>query len=330
MARFVAVRLAGLVGVLIVMIAVIFLLRQVVPGDPARALMGPTAPQEVVDAKRVELGLDDPVTVQFRRYVGELARGDLGESNRTRNPVTSDLADFVFASVELMGFALVAGVVMGMAFAIAQHLVRRAGPARFGLIAAASSPIFLTALVLLLIFWFRLGWLPGSGRIDGVPPDGPMGLYTIDAIVMGQPAMFFDALRHLLLPGVTLALPVAVAVGRTLHSSLVDVMRRDHIRTARSKGLHERQVLMRHALRNASTPVMAMVGLQVGLLFANLLIIEQIFAWPGLGLYTVQSLARSDLPAVLGVALVFGAAYVVINALVDVAQAWADPRVSLS
>lgn len=328
MLRFVLVRTAGLLVVVFAMVVGIFLLRQVVPGDPARAAVGPTAPQDVVEAKRAELGLDDQLSVQFGRYLRALSHGDLGQSIRTRNPVREDLAVALPASVELMAFALLGGVVLGGAFAFGQHLLPRLGALRLLLVGGASAPIFLTALLLLLLFWYRLGWLPGGGR--GGSADGPTGLMVVDGLLGGSPAAAWGALRHLILPATALALPMAVAIGRTLRSALATVLAQDHIRTARSKGLSEQRILLRHALRNASTAPLAMLGLQVGLLFANLLIVEQIFAWPGLGLYTVQALSRSDLPAVLGVSLLFGTAYVLLNALIDLAQAWADPRVGLS
>jgi len=197
-------------------------------------------------------------------------------------------------------------------------------------VGGASAPIFLLALLLLLLFWFRLDWLPGSGRLSIRDfSTGPTGILTLDGILIGRLDVTWDALLHLILPGLALALPIAVAVGRTLRSSLVNVLRQNYIRTAYSKGLTDARVVIRHAFRNASTAPLAMIGLQVGLLFANILIVERIFAWPGLGLYTVQALGSSDLAAVLGVSLVFGGSYVVINAVIDLLQAWADPRVTL-
>lgn len=330
MAQFVAVRAAGLVLVLLTMIALVFALQRIIPGDPARAIAGPTAPAATVDRVRSELGLDDPLPAQFGRYLAGLARGDLGESTRTNNTVVADLAANLPASLELMAVALMLGIAGGVGVAVLDRLLPRAGALRLGLVAAASAPLFFTAIVLLLAFWFWLPLLPSGGRSTLPDPGGPTGLLLLDGLVTGRPEVSADALDHLLLPGLTLSLPIAAAVGRTLRSSLAGVMRSDHIRTARSKGLSERRVLLRHGVRNASTAPLAMAGLQVGLLFANLLVVEQIFAWPGLGLYTTQSLGASDLPGVLGVALVFGVAYVVLNALVDVAQAWVDPRIGVA
>jgi ABC-type dipeptide/oligopeptide/nickel transport system permease component len=323
-------RALGLIVVLAAMILVIFLLRQVIPSDPARAAVGPNAPQSIVDAKRKELGLDDPIPTQFARYVGRIFHADLGSSTRTGDPVTTDLRHFLPASLELMIFAIVAGCTLGFSVAVSQTLWARAAPIRLVLLGGASAPVFLSGLLLLLLFWFKLGWFPGGGRTAIVDsPGGPTGFLTIDGLLHGRPHVTLDALRHLVLPGCTLAIPISVAFSRTLRSSLVTVMRQDYVRAARSKGLSEPEVVLRYGVRNASTATLSMIGLQIGLMFANLLIVEQIFAWPGVGLYTVQALSSSDLPAVLGVALLFGAAYVVLNAVVDLVQAWADPRVRL-
>lgn len=331
MVRFILVRSLGLLAVLLSMTLIIFLLQQVIPSDPARAAVGPNAPQELVAAKRQELGLDDPVFTQYTRYMSKLLQGDLGKSIRTKNPVSKDLLNFLPASFELMACATLLGVMLGIMLAFIQTLLPRVVALRLLFVSGASMPIFLMALLLLLLFWFKLDWLPGSSRLSiRDVSTGPTGLLTLDGLLLGRLDLTWNAMCHLLLPSLTLALPMMVAVGRTLRSSLVTVLRQNYIRTARSKGLTEFEVVVRHAVRNAATAPLAMVGLQIGLLFANILIVERIFSWPGLGFYTVQALSSSDLPAVLGVSLVFGGAYVIINTLVDLLQAWADPRVSLT
>jgi ABC-type dipeptide/oligopeptide/nickel transport system permease component len=328
--KFVVMRLAGLVLVLLAMTLAIFLLRQVVPSDPAQAAVGPNAPESVVRLKRIELGLDKPVYTQYFDYLGNVVHGDFGTSTRTLAPVSEDIRTYLPASLELMLAAILVAAVLAATLALGQTLLRRSGFLRIILLGGASAPIFLIAELLLLFCWFKLAWLPGGGR-TGLrdAPTGPTGLLTVDSVLAGRPDAFWDACLHLLLPAFTLALPMGVAVGRTLRSSLVGTLRQDYIRTARSKGLAEGQVLRRHALRNSATGALSMAGLQVGLLLANLLVVERIFAWPGLGAYTVESLGRSDLSAVLGVALVFGVIFIVTNTLVDLLQALADPRVAL-
>jgi ABC-type dipeptide/oligopeptide/nickel transport system permease component len=328
--KFVLMRLAGLVLVLLAMTLAIFLLRQVVPSDPARAAVGPNAPESVVRLKRIELGLDKPVYTQYLDYLGNVVQGDFGTSTRTLAPVSDDIRTYLPASLELMLAAILIAAVLAATLALGQTLLRRSGFLRVILLAGASAPIFLIAELLLLFCWFKLGLLPGGDRTSlADAPTGPTGLLTVDSVLAGRPDAFWDACLHLLLPAFTLALPMGVAVGRTLRSSLVGTLRQDYIRTARSKGLAEGNVLRRHALRNSATGALSMAGLQVGLLLANLLVVERIFGWPGLGSYTVESLGRSDLSAVLGVALVFGVIFIVTNTLVDLLQALADPRVAL-
>ncbi len=325
--RFVLNRFVGLIGVLAAMVFVLFLLRQVVPVDPARAAVGPNAPNAVVEAKRVELGLDRSIPVQFGRYLGDLSRGDLGTSVVTKNPVREDIAKALPATAELILASLVLAVVIGVVAAVLQSLLRAPGVVRWPLLVVASVPSYLLALGGLYFLWFKFGWLPSGSRADRFDlPDGPTGFLTLDAAVRGDGSLFVDAVRHLVMPATVLALPMAVAVARSMGSSLVDVLRSDYARTARSKGLSRRTVIMRHGLRNSAVSSLALGGLYFGLLLTNMLLVEQIFAWPGLGLYTSRAIGGSDLSAILGVALVLGAAYILVNALVEVGQVASDPR----
>jgi len=324
-------RTASLIGVLVAISITLFALQEIIPADPARAAVGANAPRMVVEAKRKSMGLDQPLVTRYWRYVSSVMHGDLGESVHTHNPVAEDLAHFIPASMELVLAALILGIVFGGALALAQSGYPRFGGAlRLALIAATSAPIFLVGLLLLALFWYRLGWLPGGGRI--APDDfrlGPTGFMVFDGILTGQPRLVASALKHLLLPAMTLALPIAVSVGRTLASSLLDVYRQSYIRTARAKGLTEMVILLRHALRNAAGPALSMLALQVALIFNNLLIVERIFSWPGLGLYTVQAFSAADLPAVIGVALVVAGTYLGTAAIIDVIRATLDPRLGL-
>jgi ABC-type dipeptide/oligopeptide/nickel transport system permease component len=322
-------RSAGLVVVLVVMSFIVFCLQSIIPTDPARALAGPTAPVETVERIRTQLGLNDPIIVQYGRFVVRLIHGDLGTSVRTRQPVTSDVLKFLPASLELAVAALAIGIGLAGLLAVLQNSLRRSGAIRVAIIAAGSTPIFLSALLLVYFFWFRLNWLPGSGRLGIRRFVGPTGFDLLDGFLLGRPEVSLDALLHLILPGLALALPIAVAVSRSLNGALHDVMKQNYIRTARGKGLNESVLVMRHGLRNAASAPLAMIGLQMGLLFGNLLIVERVFAWPGLGLYAVQAFASSDLPAVLGVAMVFGTFYILVNILIEILQSLADPRIGL-
>ncbi|MDX6689926.1 MAG: peptide/nickel transport system permease protein [Solirubrobacteraceae bacterium] len=330
MAALIGHRLLALVAVLLGLAAIVFLLQAVVPSDPARAIVGASASPQVVAAKSHELGYDKPLPQRFVLFMQRLARGDLQDSLRTRNAVTDDLGTFAPATLELAMTAAVLAAVIGLGFALllvgGGRVVR---VARLALIGGASVPSFLAGLLAVLVFYSVLHVLPASGRVDDslVVPDGPTKLLLVDSLLHGDPGLFWSALQHLIMPAFTLALLPGLAIARTLHTSLEHVMREDYVRTARAKGLRERKVLVRHALRNASGPALTMSGLQFGLLLGGVVVVEQIFAWPGLGLYLNQSIAYSDFPAITGTTLLLGTAYVLVNFLVDVAQAWADPRI---
>jgi peptide/nickel transport system permease protein/dipeptide transport system permease protein len=329
MVRFLAQRLFGLVLVLLTLSLVVFCLQNVVPADPARARAGPTAPTATVEAIREQMGLDDPIIVQYARFLSGLARGDLGVSVRTRQPVTDDLRRYLPASLELGAFAMIVGIALAGLLALVQTTAPRSSLVRLVVVALGSTPVFLSTLLLAYVFWFQLGWLPGSGRLGTRGFSGPTGFNTIDGIIAGRPDIALDALLHLILPATALALPVAVAVGRSLSGALYDVMQQPYVRTVRGKGVGEARIVLRHGLRNAASAPLAMIGLQVLILFGHLLIVERVFGWPGIGLYTVQAFTSSDFPAVLGVFLAFGAIYILTNMVIELVQSLADPRIRL-
>jgi peptide/nickel transport system permease protein len=323
----IAERGAALLAILLALLVIVFLLESVIPADPVRAMVGASATRESVAAKRHQLGLDKPLPEQFVQFLGRAVRGDLSLSLHTRRPVRDDLAAFLPATIELALAAAFISAVLGLALGV---LTARGGGTslRVLLVSGASVPGFLLAIVFLLVFYSGLHWFPGSGRLSSTitPPSGPTKLYVVDGLLHGRLDVVVDALKHLVLPALCLALAPAVAFGRVLRSSLQTVLAQDHIRTARAKALPERRILFGHALRSSLNAPLTMAGLQVGMLLAGVVVIETAFAWPGIGLYTVQSIASTDFPAVAGVTLVLGAAYVVINALVDVGQLAADPR----
>jgi len=330
MGALLARRLVALVAVLLGLAAIVFVLQTVIPSDPARAMVGASATAEVVQAKRHELGYDKPLPQRFGDFLSRMAHLDLQESLRTRGPVADDLGTFAPATLELAlvsaALAGAIGVLLALALVGGGRAVRLT---RVVLIGGASLPSFLVALLAILLFYSALHLLPASGRVDDVYilPDGPTKLLLVDALLHGQPGLFFNVLEHLVMPAFTLALLPALAIARTLHTTLEQVLREDYVRTARAKGLGERTVLLRHALRNSAGPALTMSGLQFGMLLGGIVVVEQVFAWPGLGLYLNQSIAYSDYPAITGTTLLLGTAYVIVNFLVDVAQAWADPRI---
>lgn len=331
MVRFIAVRALGALGVLLALVTVVFVLQTAVPGDPVRASVGVNASDEVVEAERQRLGLDQPLPAQYANYLGQAVQGRFGESLRTGRDVRDDIAAFLPATVELASFSILLAGLGGLLLGVLAVVSSRfAGAARLLFVGGASVPSFLLALIFIYIFYYKLSWLPLSGRTSmETAPEGPTGLLLVDSLVRLRLDVFVDAVRHLILPATALALVPAVAIGRVLRSSLIEVYRADYIRTLRAKGLGPWSVLWGHALRNALSAPLTMAGLQLGLLLGGVVVVEAIFAWPGIGLYLNQSIQFGDLRAIAGVTLVVGAGYVLINTLVDLAQAAADPRIRL-
>jgi peptide/nickel transport system permease protein len=329
MVRLILRRLASMVVVLLVLVAIIFFLQHLSPVDPVRVLLGPQASASAQAEYAHRLGLDRPLPVQYARYLAGVSHGDFGTSVRTRTAVSDDLATAVPATVELVGFAILLAAVLALVLALMSAARwRGAGLLRGVLLAGASAPPFLLALLGIMFLSNRLGWLPGSGRTSmrGVPT-GPTGMLVVDSVLAGRLDVAGDALTHLLLPATCIALISAVAVGRVLRGSLLDSLGAAYSRTAYSKGLTKRQVLLRHSFRNSVGPALSMAGLQLGVVFAGTVVVEQIFGWPGMGSYLAQSIPANDFPAISAVTVIIGAAYVLTNTAVDVAQAVADPRI---
>ncbi|MGI8421268.1 MAG: ABC transporter permease [Gaiellaceae bacterium] len=331
MSRFLVTRLAGAIGVLFALASIVFVLQSIVPGDPVRARVGANASPEVVARERHRLGLDRPLGTQYVRYIKDAVTGSLGESVRTGRPVLSDVGSFLPQTAALALAAMLIAIAGGLALGVLGATASRgAGAVRLLFVAGASAPGFMLALALIYLFYLKLGWLPASGSsgIDGAPTR-PTGVPVLDGILHARLDVIKDALQHLVLPAVSLALLPAVAIGRVLRSSLLEVYATDYIRTAHAKGIRPRAILWRHALRNALSAPLTMTGLQLGLLLGGVVVVETVFAWPGIGLYTDQSIHSGDLTAIAGVTLVVGAGYVLVNVLVDLAQALADPRIRL-
>lgn len=329
MRGFVISRLAAMVAILVALTAVMFVLQRISPLDPVHAQLGGSASQAAIAARRHELGLDRPLPVQFWHYLTAAAHGDFGTSYRTRRPVSTDLANFVPATLELALYALVIALLLATLLAFATTLRwPGSGVLRAVLFTGASTPLFLLSILGLIVFYKQLGWVPANGRsaISGVPT-GPTGLLTVDGLLAGRFDVVGDALNHLILPALVIALGPAVAIGRVLRSSLLTDVDSDYARTAKAKGLGPARILLRHVLRNCVGAVLSMTGLQVGLMFSGVLVVEQVFGWPGVGQYIAQSIPVADFPAIAGVTLLLGATYVVINTVVDLLQAAADPRV---
>jgi peptide/nickel transport system permease protein len=329
--KFVVKRLLSMVVILLMLTAIVFLLQKLSHINPAHAYLGANASQAAVNRETHILGYDRPFIAQYFHYVSGLLRGNLEVSLRTRHPVSTDIVAFLPATVELAVSGLFLAMVLGAVFGlISAARFRGAGAFRMLLMSFASAPVFLLSLLGILVLSGNLHWLPGTGDTSYTnAPTGPTGIIVIDGLVHGQFAVAWDGVWHLILPALVVALGPAVSIGRVLRGSLEASMLSDFARTARAKGLKERTVVLHHALRNSVSAALSMTGLQVGLMFAGVVVVETIFAWPGIGLYVDQSIPQADFPAIAGVTLVLGVGYVIINAIVDILQAVVDPRVAL-
>lgn len=321
-------RIVGMVVVLLLLTLAVFVIQAKLPADPVAATLGGGASQQLIEQTRHKLGYDKPLWVQYERFLERLTHGNLGTSLRTRSSVAGDIAHFAPATAELAIASAIWIFLFSLVLGIWSALRRYgSGVARMVMLALASAPSFFLAILFILLFYSHLHWLPASGESTNLQPIGKItGLLLIDALLRGNVHIAWDALTHLILPSLVIALGPAISIARVMRGSVMDTMRLDHIRTARSKGLSEVRVILKHALRNSLTPVLAMTGLQVGLLLTGVVVVETVFAWPGLGLYTANALQFDDFPAVMGITLVFGVVYVVVNAIVDILQLIADPR----
>lgn len=325
-------RLILLVFVVFGVTLVTFIISHMIPGDPARLMAGERASAEIVENMRRQLGLDQPLHVQYLRYVGDLLHGDLGMSIRTRRPVAEDLVLFFPATIELavvaLLFAIAAGIPLGVASAVYKDTwIDQVS--RTLSIGGISTPAFWLGLLLILVFYGKLGLLPGSGRLaSGV--DAPVrvtGFLLLDSLIAGRIEAFWSALRHILLPAFTLGFSHLGVVTRQIRSSMLEVLQEDYVRTARAGGLPRRTVIFDHALRNALIPSVTMIGLAFGDLLYGAVLTETVFAWPGMGSYVVQSIAALDFPAIMGFTVVASTAYVLINLLVDLTYMFLDPQI---
>jgi peptide/nickel transport system permease protein len=314
-----------------------FLLTQLVPGDPAAANLGQRAIEDpvAVRAFREHYGLDKPLPAQYGTYLWRLLHGDLGESQQTHSPVRRDLGEFIPATAELALLSIVIAVVVGISLGViaairrnrlTDHLLRVVS------LGGVSMPTFWIALVALYVFFFRLNWLPGTGRLDPVttPPPHHTGLYTVDAVLAGQWATARDAFNHLVLPALVLAAYNVGLLTRYTRSSVLDVLSNDYVRSARAKGMPERVVIVRHVLRAALPSVVTVVGLAFANVMTGAVLVENIFSWPGIGQYAYHAATTLDLPAIMGVSLFVAVVYIVVNFAVDVLYGVIDPRIRVS
>ena len=315
MGRYIVRRLLEIIPTLLIVTAIVFALMRIAPGDPAAMKMGREAAlpenQERLEQLREEMGLNDPIAVQYLYWLGDVATGDFGVSNRSGQPVTDQFVSKLPATLELVLGATVFALVVGFPTGLISALKRGSLADRFamGLVSAGLAvPSFWLGLVLILIFSVQLRWLPPSGHVSFV--DNPL-----------------DNVRRLIMPAVTLGVYLTATLTRFLRADMIEVMGMDYVRTARAKGLSEQRVVVGHALKNGLIPVLTITGLELGALLGGAVIIEQVFGWSGVGWLTLQAVADRDYPLVQASVLFIALGLVLVNLLVDVAYGLLNPRV---
>jgi ABC-type dipeptide/oligopeptide/nickel transport system permease component len=330
--RTVLLRLLGALPALAGVILVTFLLTRVLPGDTASYFAGPTASAESIAQIRAELGLDRPLPEQFFRYLTALARGDLGMSLTTGQPVLADLTARLPASVELTLAALL--VAMGIAIPLGILAAVKQGSwvdhlCRVVVTAGVSLPVFFTGLLLVYVFYFILGWSPAPlGRLDAFASAPPTvtGLYLVDSLLVGDTETFRASLAQMALPVATLGLFALAPIARISRGSMLAVLSADFVRTARASGLAPRHVVLTYAFRNAMLPVLTTLGMVFSFLLGANVLVEKVFAWPGVGSYAVEALIASDFAPVQGFVLAMAILYVLLNLAIDLLYGLIDPR----
>lgn len=332
MAAFALRRLGALLVVLFFLTVTVFVLGKVGDADPVRTYIGVNATPAQVAAARVELGLDDPVPVQFWHFATGLVTGDLGISLSTKRPIADDLSTALPATLELAGAAIVLTVIIGVLLSALYARPGRVGAAlRLVFFSLASAPTFLIAMVsVLALYRWAGGVLPAAGRSSYGPyPDGT-GFYVLDGLLHGSPQYAWDAVRHLVLPALAASLGAGVALARVLADGITSAMASPWARTARSLGEREGTILRRHALRNASSPGLSLLAVQAGFMVSSLVVIEQVFSWKGLGSYLSTAIGVGDFRVIATVCLVLGTVYVLLNTVTDIVLAAVDPRIRLA
>lgn len=328
-------RLLGAMPNLLGIVLITFLLTRALPGDPAAFFAGPAGTQEAVEQVREKLGLNRTLPEQFWIYLGQLARGDLGQALSTGLPVRDELLSRLPASLELVLASLVFAIVVALPLGIAA--ARRPNSwvdhaCRLATTAGVSLPTFFTGLLLAYVLYFLLGWAPSPiGRLDPYlsAPATVTGFYTVDSLIAGDVKLFVASAKQMILPALTLGIFVLAPIARMTRASMLAVLSADFVRTARASGLSATTVLVRYALRNALLPVVTTMGMVFSFLLGMSVIVEKVFAWPGVGSFALEALVASDYAPVQGFVLTMAVLYTLLNLVIDLLYVVIDPRVRL-
>lgn len=331
MFRYLLFRLGWMVFVVLGVVTLTFFIARVIPADPARLAAGLNAGPEQVEEVRRSLGLDQPIHVQYGRYLAGLAHFDLGRSIQTRQPIWNDIKLFFPATLELTLVAFLIYAVLGITLGVL-WAVRPNSPiawmGRGASVLGVAIPIFWIGLVFQLVFGTYLNWLPVAGRLElsATPPPFVTGLYTVDSLLAGNIPLFADSVRHLILPVAALVLSLLAVATRMTQATVRAEMSRTYVQTARSKGLSERVILGRHVMKNAMNPILTMLGLQFGWLLGGTILVEAVFSWPGIGLYAFESFKTFDYAPIQALALIITFTFVMVNLVIDLIYPILDPR----
>jgi len=329
-------RLLMAVPSLIGVVIVTFLLTRAMPGDPAAYFAGPAATKEAVEQVRVQLGLDKPLYIQFVNYVADLAHGDLGNSLTTGQPVGHEIKTRLPASAELTLLGLIVAMVIAVPLGIMaatrpNSLIDHA--CRVISTAGVSLPVFFTGLILVYVFYYLLGWAPAPlGRLDVFfsPPPTVTGFYLIDSLIAGNGELFLSSLKQLILPALTLGIFSLAPIARMTRASMLAVLASDFVRTARASGLSPFTVIVTYAFRNALLPVVTTLGMVFSFLLGANVLVEKVFAWPGIGSFAIEALIASDFAPLQGFVLTMAILYVALNLVIDILYGVIDPRVRVA
>ena len=331
--RYICKRLLNLIPVLLGITLLVFAFLHLIPGDPALVMLGDRASPEQVEAMREQLGLNEPLPLQYLAFLGNVLRLDFGTSILSQIPIATEISTRWPATFELSVAAMLVAVILGIPAGVIAAVRKNSAIDNVAMSASlvgVSMPVYWLGLLLIYLFAVNLNWLPPSGRIGIEAARGfqPItGFYVLDALIQLNFSALGDVLAHLVLPALTLGtIPLAI-VARLTRSAMLEVIGQDYIRTARAKGLKERFVIFKHALKNALLPVVTIIGLQFGTLLGGAILTETIFSWPGIGSWIYEGILARDYPVVQGGVVFVAAAFVLINLLVDISYALLDPRI---
>lgn len=320
-----------LIPVLIGMSLLVFSIVHLIPGDPAKTILGEKASPEVLENMREELGLNDPLIVQYKNYMVGIFKGDLGTSIKTKVAISEEIRPYLAATIELTFFAMAFAILIGVNAGIIAAWKQNSWFDYIAMLIAllgVSMPVFWLGLMEQWVFAQKLNWLPSIGRDGILNPVQPItNFYLIDTLIAGDFEGLKEVLKHLILPSIALGtIPMAI-IARMTRSSMLEVMNSDYIRTAKAKGVHQFFLIYKHALKNAFIPILTVVGLQTGLLLGGAVLTETIFAWPGIGKYLYDAIAVRDYPVIQSGILVIATIFVLVNLIVDLLYSAIDPRI---